>query len=101
MRRIAESIQLWFILDDSEEVVAHLDFAQTYLVDYASLVSTGKWNAALLVVKQYDRHVSEASRILRELSRREDMNYGSLHQLFNRVYLQDIEIFQVLSQDRL
>lgn len=93
-----ESAQLLFIMNNEKEAKTHLDFAQAYLVDYAILASQGRWQDADFAFRQYDRHIVHASRILHDLLESDHQGVSTLYSLFTRTYLQDLELFQVLSQ---
>jgi len=97
VRGVVESLQLLPLVDDSREVKVHMNLAQAYLVDYAVLVSQGSWEDATLVLQRYDRHISRTGRILHDLSKTDDEDFNALNQIFIRIFLQDLEIFQVLS----
>ena len=93
-----ETIQLGLIIDEEMETETHLDYAQAYLVDYAVLVSNGRREAAALALRRYEFHITHASHILHALSETGDEDYNRLNNLFMRIYLQDLELFQVLTQ---
>ena len=97
VRVASESIQSLTKIDEAEKASTHLEFAQAYLVDYATLASKGRWVEAQEALRQYDRHIVRTSRLLHDLSQTADQEFGELNSLFTRTYLSDLELFQVLS----
>jgi len=96
IRRGVEDLRLVIVKDEVRDAELHLGYAQNYLVACAILTSQGDSQDARVALQQYDRHISRTSRILLALSESGDPNLNLLRSEFNRTFLQDIGIFQVL-----
>jgi len=95
-RSAAEKLQLALTADDVKGAELHLQFSQDYLVACAVLISKERPEDASKALRIYERHISRTGRILLELSPKNDRDLSYLQSDFNRTFLQDIEIFQVL-----
>ncbi len=92
---LLEDARLAFTLDKNRDAELRIQFAQRYLVECAILVSTERYDDALVALQNYDRHVVGAGRIVRSLYDKSD-SVDSLSVDFSRILTQDALIFHFL-----
>ena len=95
VKMLLEDARLAFTLDKNRDAGLRIQFAQRYLVECAILVSTERYDDALVALQNYDRHVVGAGRIVRSLYDKSD-SVDPLSVDFSRMLTQDALIFHFL-----
>jgi hypothetical protein len=96
VRMSTENIWLALTLQPTREAQLHLQYANEHLIACAILVSQGRNEDAMTALRNYDRHMAGAGRLVPVLSKHGNLDAEAFFINFNRIYLQDIGTIQVL-----
>jgi len=91
-----QNIRLALTLQPSKAAELHMQYAQDQLISCAVVSSEGKYDEAMVALRNYERHIAKTGRLVRTLSRDNSPLTDTLFNDFNRIFLQDIETLRVL-----